>query len=365
MASEDLGTVNATFTFDLEVFNSKVYQTATRSNMIYALLSDRDDVPNDAASLAPAPLQDPSITQHTASIGSGDNAGLEDVPASLSNEMLADSSVSCSPIDSGESARKTTAHCFRAPVRDAIEDEVAKLQLPPIHSNLSRICRYYDIHDHKTLGILTHKSMPQCTPRPKLSWAVAAPEDSGQLNRVGELSAYKQLVSFQRSGIEPVPRPHKSGDAAVRRADNLGVKVLIAGVSDSGKSTLQKSMKIAFGKVDKQWRLSHKPAIYMSLAQSLKALASKTVWHEKRKKGMLDAYSSWYERKFAKSYRVIDEWISANFLGVAETCSFPSSVACAVMDLSKKSDVRAIYDQMMLEPGLAGRGSFILDCTKQ
>lgn len=365
MASEDLGTVNATFTFDLEVFNSKVYQAATRSNMIYALFSDREGVPNDTASLAPAPLHDPSITQHNVSIGSGDKPGLRKVSASSSDEALTDSSASCSSEDSRESERKTTAPYFRRPVGDTIEDEVARLQLPPIPANLSRICRYYEIYDHKTLGTLTRKSMPQCTPRPRLSWSVAAPEHSGKLKRARDLSAYKQMVSFRRSGLEPLPRSHRFGDAAVCRADNLAVKVLVTGVSDSGKSTLQKSMNIAFGKVDKQWRLSYRPEIYMSLAQSLKALASKTVWHEKRNNGLLDDHSSWYERKFATSYRAVDEWISANSLEVSEMCSFPSSVASAVIDLSKKNDVRAIYDQMMLEPGLAGRDPLIQDCTKQ
>lgn len=365
IASEDLATVNATFTFDLEVFNSKVYQAATRSNMKYALFSDREGVPNDAAGPEPAPLHGPSITQHTVFVGSGDDAESGKVSANSGNETLTGCSVSCSSEYSKESDQKTTAHCFRPLVRDTIEDEVARLQLPPIPSNLSRICRYYEIYDHKTLGTLTRKSMPQCTPRPRLSWSVAAPEHCGKLKREGNLSAYKQTGSSQRSGLEPVPRPHRYGGAAFFKADNLGVKVLVTGVSDSGKSTLQKSMKIAFGKVDKQWRLSYKPAIYMSLAQSLKALASKTVWHEKRKNGALDDYSSWYERKFATSYRAVDEWISASSLGVGEICSFPSSVASAVVDLSKKNDIRAIYDQVMLKPGPAGRGPFIQDCTKQ
>lgn len=113
--------------------------------------------------------------------------------------------------------------------------------------------------------------------------------------------------------------------------------MLVLGIADSGKSTLQKSMKIAFENDVDQWRVSFIPAIRMSLAMSLRALASK-------------AGCDWGDRL------AIDHWIQTEFLRYSDMRSFPPKVASAVTNATKS--------QMKLGPELDGNNPYLMDCTK-
>ncbi|KAJ0120087.1 hypothetical protein J7T55_000940 [Diaporthe amygdali] len=254
--TQDLGTVNATFAFDSEIFNSRVYQVATRSNMIRALLTDKRDVPDEVASRA-----------------------------STRGQYLAWSHV-------------PTAH-----------------------------------------------------------------EDSlGPLMRRGDLSRDKQLPYFQR--FKYAYETHEPGDIPVGRPRNFDIKVLVLGISDSGKSTLQKSMKMAFLDDDVPWRRCHKPAVYLSLVQNLKALASKTVQHAQANN--IDLYNSYPENEadFTKCYQLIDEWLHKEAGGVSPRYSFPQSVGSAVLYLSANEDIRAMHDRLILDPKTQDRDRDVADSTK-
>lgn len=201
--TQDLQTVNATFTFDSEILNSKVYQTATRSNMIYALLPGRRAVPNDSSSI-------PTSSLHSSS--------------NFSNSSGAET------------------------VKGAAVDVETTSQYPPV----SRIRRYYTIHNLETLRPLPRGSVSRYIP------------GSTQLPRLlegeGNLSEDKQL---QRS--KPWYGNNSGDSTGISFHHHLGLKVLVLGISYSGKTTLHKSMKIAFEEDDKYWRLSYKHTIGMSL----------------------------------------------------------------------------------------------------
>lgn len=355
--SEDLGTLNTTFTFDLEVLNSRVYQTSTRSQLKLAPTCAKAQLLNIAASRRPALAQDQSIAEYF-DIPTGMVSG----PENPSNEIVVDPSAPFSSDDTRKSTETTADPQAQPPDVEAIKDDVAKLNLSKERIDSCRSCRYYDIYDHKTLGrLLAGRSVAQCTPRPKVSWSLPAPRSCGEPVENDGASAARLIGPPQQFG----PHSQRTEEAGAGRPDKGDVKVLVLGISDSGKTTLQKSMKIAFGKVDKEWRLSHRPTIFATLAQNLKALASKTVWNGSRNSARPDGDRSWYTRKFAKSYRIIDELVRAAPWEVDDTYTFPPAVASALVDLSRKSDVRALHDQLMLEPGLKGKDCFIHDCTKQ
>lgn len=58
---------------------------------------------------------------------------------------------------------------------------------------------------------------------------------------------------------------NRNQDLNTFRPHEPGLKVFILGIPDSGKTTLQKSMRIAYEADDEQWRLSYKPDVDVQL----------------------------------------------------------------------------------------------------
>jgi hypothetical protein len=261
-------------------------------------------------------------------------------------------------------ARSTAswASNFNIPVPDDIQNIVTDLQITPEPSTLPKAHKNYIIHNQRTLELLPCVRAPLGAPPQSLPSSLAI-SDNPEPSKTGELSTYRQQVSSQQSGDSHLSHPRKPEDAALRRTDELGVNVLVLGISDSGKTTLEKSMKIAFDTAGKEWRLSYKPAIYMSLVLSLKHLASKTGRHEWDRMDMAEEDPWRYE--IAKNYRIIDEWLLANAWALDETYSFTPSVASAVIDLSQIDDIRAIHNQMIQRSATEGTHPYITDCTQQ
>lgn len=367
--TQDLRTVNTTFTFDPEVFNSKVYQTATRSNMIHALLSAKRDVSNDASSLslnsnrfvrsrtANLPMRTSNLRSrprralHSTSImestiPEADETLAADRRPNASGIMVSkEISISYSDMPSLSQPEgparlfgifsRATAELEGAPVEGApVEDAPVDLKSLAC-TTLSMSHKDYLIHTRETLRPLPNEAALKYMPPPSTDWpkfwSSVTSEDSWPLR---DLPAQSQRV---RSRRRHVPRIQTSGSNTFGKHRQKGVIVLVLGIADSGKSTLQRSMKISFDNDDDQWRVSFIPAIHMSLAMSLRALASKAAW-------------DWGK------CRVIDQWIQTESLRYSDMCSFPPKVASAVKN--------AIKDQISLGPEIDGSDPSLMDCTK-
>lgn len=233
--------------------------------MIHALLPNRRDEPNDASSLAPSSLHGTSVTANP--IDEHGNAVVV-YPHPSKDEMLRGggtrSSRSIETTTHDDSQSVLTSY----PNSETVEGTLADFQSPPTYPTvyISPSQPYYTIHTRQTLRYFPTESISKYEPPPSMNqplrWSSLIPEESAPPKNKGELSAYRQLISFQRSRRGQVTHPRVSSGTTVDRPQDLGVKILVLGVSNSGKTTLHKSMKIAFEDDDEQWRLLHKPEIY-------------------------------------------------------------------------------------------------------
>lgn len=267
--TQDLGTVNATFTFDPEVFNSKVYQRATRFNMIHALLPNRCETPDDASSVAPGFLR--SAIARNSTSGSDNTAPVYNRTKlnELKIVMVTEFEIAYSDVanlDASQTLAPSNSSTLSIP--ETNNGPVVDSHSSPAYPSISMVHRYYNIHTRETLRSLPTGSVykyrpPRNTDR-LLAWSSVAREESVPPKKRGNLSAYRQLVSFQRFRRVQVTHSREPVGTTVDWPQYPGVKVLILGTSESGKTTLHKSMKIAFEDDDEQWRLSYKPDIHMS-----------------------------------------------------------------------------------------------------
>lgn len=235
--------------------------------MIQALLPNRRKVPYGSSSLASASQSSTSVTRNP--ISQSDNSiSVDRLPKSIRIEMITEFEIKYSkwtsplnisrPFTSSDSSTLET-------VKDLVSgvQSPAKYLPPPITHG------YFTIHTRETLRPVPTGSVFKYRPRKNtdqsLKCSSIAPEKSAQPKKKGDLSAYRQLVSLQRSRRGQVSHHRESTDGPADRPQDLEVKVLVLGISDSGKTTLQKSMKIAFEDEDEQWRLSYKSDVYMSL----------------------------------------------------------------------------------------------------
>lgn len=338
--------------------------------MIHALLSAKRDVSNDASSLslnsnrfvrsrtANLPMRTSNLRSrprralHSTSImestiPEADETLAADRRPNVSGIMVSkEISISYSDMPSlsqpeGPSRlfgifSRATAELEGAPVEGAPVEDAPVDPKSLACTTLSMSHKDYLIHTRETLRPLPNEAALKYMPPPSTNWpkfwSSATSEDSWPLR---DLPAQSQRVrSRRRHG----PRIQTSGSNTFGKHRQKGVIVLVLGIADSGKSTLQRSMKISFDNDDDQWRVSFIPAIHMSLAMSLRALASKAAW-------------DW------RKYRVIDRWIQTESLRYSDSmCSFPPIVASAVKN--------AIKDQMPLGPEIDGSDPSLMDCTK-
>lgn len=233
--------------------------------MIYALSPNKRETPSDTSSLTSASLRSTSITRIP--ISEPDNTvAVNRRPKDNKIEVVREVLISYSALTSFPQTERLPTSSTQTATIDAT---IATLQSPPTYPTVSMTHRYYTIHTRETLRSLPTGSVIKYTPPPKtdrpVTWSSLAPEESVPTKRKGDLSAYRQLVSFQRSRRGQVAHTRESAATTVSQPQDLGLKVLVLGISNSCKTTLQKSMKIAFEDDDEQWRLSYKPDIYMTL----------------------------------------------------------------------------------------------------
>lgn len=136
----------------------------------------------------------------------------------------------------------------------------------PEYLTVSMNHRYYTIQNQHTLRSLPVK--PVCRyrlPDRPLTWAWLSPGNSPPMGRRRDLPGYRQLVSFRRSRRVQMTHTREPVGRTINRHHGPGVKVLVLGISESGKTTLQKAMVIAFENNEEPCCFSCKPGISTSL----------------------------------------------------------------------------------------------------
>lgn len=199
---QDLGTINATFGFDTEVFASKAYRTATRSSMLCALLSD----------VLPDGQKGP--------VSGRRRGGPRSLPSLFSEEL----------------------HEEHPGKRNAELEKLCSLKSPP----------NYTTYPMEALQRL--------------------PRGPARLTASSLSNTWQQRAErlFTKSDLARTPSPDL-GAISESQEPNLAVKVLVLGTSESGKSTLIKSLKVGYmGGYSEEERQNYKPTILKNLWEAMR-----------------------------------------------------------------------------------------------
>lgn len=225
---QDFGTINATFEFDTEVFASKVYRTATRSSMLRTMLLDAR--PDDQQGCI-----DPTLGPSPKQIYSGWH---------VINESTTDQKISRSTFALGEQTMTEKG------------DNTLNTELQRLPS--AKAGPQYTIYTLEALKRLPLVSIP-----PKAS---PLPKNSQQ-------SVEERRRLLTRSW-KPRPSSPNLGVTDLTQMKSPDVKVLVLGTSESGKSTLIKSLKTEYlGGYDEESRLRYRDTILRNLWEATKCVA--------------------------------------------------------------------------------------------
>lgn len=290
VGTEDLETIHTRFDFDSEVFTSRAYQVATRANMIDALMgSKRNGISHSTEITGGLPGDASDLT------GSGQptHAGIalttvvdvDSDPASLSLSDLS--------LDNATEAPASPKSLSRPRDSDA--------QLPD-----------FPIHTLETLGSLALQlgKLPSkrqiLPPLPTQLLPTTKSEPRGALlkpsTRLSLLRRPKQQVE-----VPQIAMPEDAVPLAVQRFHVYKpVKILILGSSETGKSTLAKTMRAGHGDVDESWQRLYRETIINNTVLSLKWLvfAAQQAQYET---DIWQRSGAWDTEAFSTNALIIDE----------------------------------------------------------
>lgn len=244
--TQDLETVHVRFDFDSEVFTSRAYQLATRANMISALADSRRRGISHSTEITGVPRDhapDHDGPSHPTPTGITKTTVVD-----VLNHATAESLSSVSQ-DTTTELRASTTSLVRATESDS--------ELPD-----------FVIHTPETLGLLAIQL--------------------GALSRNGQALPYltdKALPTikrqaggrfFKQSARLPLllrPRQQAAAAGSIRSIHGHNpVKMIILGISESGKSTLAKTMRAGHGDIGESWLRLYRGTVIGNIIESLKWL---------------------------------------------------------------------------------------------
>lgn len=197
---QDFGTINATFDFDTEIFASKVYRTATRSSMLRTLLLDASPDGHPG-------LIDPTLNLSARQVES-DLHAIDD------------------PTTEQLSIKSTPTSKEQPPSED--NDDRFNIELQPLFSPIA--LPKYTIYTLEAL-----QKLP----------LVTAPPTASSLPNASQKRARRRRTLLTRPWLARPSSP--SLDAVIGSlVAKPTVKTLVMGISESGKSTLIKSLKAGY-----------------------------------------------------------------------------------------------------------------------
>lgn len=232
---QDFGTINTNFDFDTEIFASKVYRTATRSSMLRTLLLDaRPDDQQDSIGLTLGP----STRQL--------ESGLPVVNEPTTGELHVSSSTALEEPTTSEN-------------RYGILN--TKLRRLPSPTALPKYTIY-------TLEALQNLPL------------VHAPLEISPLPSASQHRVRRRRALLTRSWLARPSSPNLSAIVDSRMA-KPAVKVLVLGISESGKSTLIKSFKEGYmGGFDEEDRTLYRSDILRNLLECTTAIVYASMAYE-------------------------------------------------------------------------------------
>lgn len=304
--SQNLGAINTTFSFDPEIFGSRVYRMATRPNMLRVLMTD-DTQSN---------LQDPFKAQEATPTTKGTVQ-----PTSLATRRelggLGDARQVTAPPRLGE--RRMLPQSERLDIRVAHEvhrrSELGPLSQSPGQAQLSNTAFSTQPGSNAIISkVVTNTRIYQPTgtvwdtqtrPSPTNatfgdSYHVSKDTDSDlwSLHTTENQLPYElpePLRGAQR--LPSVARPSKVTFGKRKQGVQFH-KVLLLGIQGSGKTTLINSMDSAYGALgyEERWRLLHIDNIIEGILTSLDQLASAIGWMQPTSQPRVGEYMSTCEK---------------------------------------------------------------------
>lgn len=346
VGTQDLETLHARFDFDSEVFTSRAYQVASRSNMIDALTGSRRNGISHNTEITGAPQGDTSGTSGpTSSQPSGTGIALTtvvDVISESDSDSESQSSLSRDTITEPQTSRT-------ALVRGNDSDA----QLPD-----------FVVHPAEALGLLTlqfgeSSSLLPCSLTSRVLDALPTTEKQTR----GRL-----FDPHRRLSLRLRPKKQTTAPLAVGRIQAYTpVKILILGISESGKSTLAKTMRAGHGDFDVSWRERFRFTIVNNTIMSLKWLLlmadqTDTATHPWQQQGSRGAEA------FAANVQVILKLKDDAF---PETASVAKRVSAAARDLWDHPYIREVFktsgtSELRIDPGsFWDLPLYLPDCAEQ
>jgi hypothetical protein len=267
---QDLETVHARFDFDSELLNSRAYQVASRANMIDALTGSRarkgisrstritSDPPGDT-STSIEPMNEPSGHGPPAPTGIALTTVVDVV-----SDAASDSPDDVSSAPSPHANAIPEAQAFSTSLAGTTRD--SDIELPD-----------YVIHQPESLGLLALQlgephSQPIALPNTSRIQILGGPRFklSARLPLFFRPKKKERNTGefFPTANIPPLPNNNNNNNN-----NNKPVwRVLILGISESGKTTLAKTMRAGYGDIDKAWLRLYRVTIFSNTILSLKWL---------------------------------------------------------------------------------------------
>lgn len=331
--TQDLETVHARFDFDSELFNSRAYQVASRANMIDALTGSRRNGISHSTKITSDPLGDTSVPNEASQmprtgialttvvdIVSDAASGSLDVPA-LNQDAITQPQASPTSL---------------------IETRDSDFQLPD-----------YVIHPPEKLGLLALQ--------------LGEPPSSLVTNNRRQIRGGLFKVSTR---LPLLFRPKKTVTAPLQ-VTNISVhklvRILILGISESGKTTLAKTMRAGHGDIDKAWLRLYRGTILNNTILSLKWLLfmAYRMMHDGALLWPLEKL--WDEEAYFANARVIWELEVDDF---PKASSYLTKVASAAQYLWSHPYIRQVFktSHTAQRPIISGKHLdlplYLPDCAK-
>lgn len=246
VGTQDFETIHARFDFDSELFTSRAYQVASRANMIDALTGSRNRGISHNTEISGGPLRDasdPNESSQPARTGIALTTTVD-----VDSESASDSQSALSQ-DTITEPQTSTTSLVRATDSDAqLPDFV--IQTPETLGLLA--LQLGELPGEKQISpSLLKKGLPTIEKKP----------------RAGFFKSPARLPLLLR------PRQQMAASLTIRNIHAYKpVKILILGTSESGKSTLAKTMRAAHGDIDEPWLQLHRGTIVNNTIMSLKWL---------------------------------------------------------------------------------------------
>lgn len=306
---QDFGTINTTFDFDTEVFASKVYRTATRSSMLRTLLLDaRPDGQQG--------FIDPTSGPSTRQVESG---------LHVANEPTADQlSVSRAPTPEEQTPNEN---------RDNTPD--TELQRLPSPTALPK----YTIYTLETLQRLPTAPVPLKTS--------SLPNESQQRVR-------RRRPLLTRPWLARPSNPTHSAIIDSQMAKPT-VKVLMMGISESGKSTLIKSLKAGYmGGYDEESRRQYRKVTLRNLLETAKSIVMAVGMEEEVARSISqqireDNRACVAACDLLKGLTMNDDFDQSGAVSKTSEFSLRTDVASAIQTLWSQTQSHQVLDKSILQ----------------